>query len=396
MISKLLQVSKHPLTKSLILCFSVGFTLSSCDDLPKQEDVANNNDEIVIEQKITNEVVEEKTIEKKVYVPEENIRSFIKNNEKAFEQYNYLLQTLSNRDSIKTIEEVNLALASRDKLVSLLMSDNRLYEFMETGLTEDTYNEFEKLGIEIVEAEGMFFELGKAPLLTDLIEKLANEPDLLKNQIENLYSASRGSEYPFLDLEEQLKIIPLVEKLITKYPQNQYNSKALEILKEALTPLVDVHLVKSNQVNNHIVGGLYVEAYPNQTDISYHKKFASEDTTRFSKVVKNILGSISTIDYSFEKIYYIEVPEIITDSTFANQQKFEEFQNLPDVVKELNGVLTYLWLGLDVPHVLNLGNNTKSIVVYRFYDELAPAEKSLEEIKKIIPSAKLVEYQPEK
>ena len=64
-------------------------------------------------------------------------------------------------------------------------------------------------------------------------------------------------------------------------------------------------------------------------------------------------------------------------------------------MKTANDGFKYLWLGIDVPHTIMLrdGDENRGVLVYRFYDKKEPAEKSLARIKKIIPKAKLVEYQ---
>jgi len=71
-----------------------------------------------------------------------------------------------------------------------------------------------------------------------------------------------------------------------------------------------------------------------------------------------------------------------------------QLKNLPKDIEEEGDAFKYMWLGIDVPHqlVVRDSNDNKRVIVYRFYNTKEPAEKALVEIQKVIPKAKLVEY----
>ena len=324
------------------------------------------------------------------------LEKIIDYNKLAIKQLHGLKSAIEKKDEIKSVQDIEKVLRMRDSLVSLLLADDKFVAYMEEG--DRLYKEFENLGIHVVEGEGLFFGLDKAPLMEKVIEKVADEPYILKNKVENLYGLSSGSEYPYYDISEEMEIVPLAEKMLTKYPNHKYNKQLIEIMKHALYPLVEVHQVKVGTDHiSHIVGGYDVSDYPGATDISFHKNFVNKTkNSRYSKVVGKIIESISTIESpKFEVLYFVEVPDLAdNDSAFTDGQLNQKLKNLQQEIKEQDSWFKYLWLGVDIAHTLNFwdGENRKAALVYRFFDKKAPAEKSLEKIRKIIPSAKLVEY----
>ncbi|MDF1546955.1 MAG: hypothetical protein P1P88_03985 [Bacteroidales bacterium] len=306
-----------------------------------------------------------------------------------------LKNALENKDQIKSMRDIENVLRMRDSLISLLLSDDDFNKYMEEG--DRLYNEFDTLGISVVEAEGLYFGLDQAPIIEEIIEKIADEPYRLKNKIENLYAQSHGNEYPYYDISEEMKLIPLAEKMLNKYPGHQYNKKIAEILNNSLSPLVDVHQVNGSDTR-YIVGGYDVNYYPGATDISFHKDFVEKQkNSKYGKIVSKILKSISTLEADeFDSLYFVQVPAIDSaEAVFADENLNAMLKKLPEEIKIQDSGFKYLWLGIDIPHVFYLRNNdeVETVYIYRFYDKKSPAQKGLEVIQKIIPSAKLVGYQ---
>ena len=76
------------------------------------------------------------------------------------------------------------------------------------------------------------------------------------------------------------------------------------------------------------------------------------------------------------------------DAVFADAGLNEQLKKLPGEIKSQDSWFIYTWLGVDIAHSMGLGDNYEDrITVYRFFDKKEPAEKSLEVIQKIIPSA---------
>lgn len=356
----------------------------------------NPEEEKTFEENLAEEVPQITEIDA-VSAPEQSsgLEDVISKNDKALEQLRALVDAIENKGDIKTLEEVEKVFSYRDNLIKLLMADDAFNSYMEEG--DRLYEEFEVLGIHVIEAEGLFFGLDKASLLDDVIEKVADEPYILKNKIENLYAASHGNEYPYFDLSEEMQIIPLAEKMLIDYPEHKYNTEIAKILNQALLPLTDVHLVKSSH-ESYIVGGYAVGEYPGATDIKYHKEFIGKnEKSKFAGIIDKIVNNISILGKTgFDSLYFIQVPDLsIADSVFSDEKLNSEIQNLPNSIKPLNANMKYLWLGIDIPHSLYLrdGDQVREVIVYRFSTEKENLTDALTTIQAIIPTAELVEYQ---
>ena len=349
------------------------------------------NAEIIVE----NEVIGHKDIEHEEAKLDKKLSEILKKDkELIFEQLKGLRKAIAGQDEMKSLDKVEKALKTRDSLVHLLNNSEEFYTYMEEG--ERFYQEFEALGIQVVEAEGMFGMLDQAPIFEKIIEKVADEPYKLFNKIKNLNASTHGSEYPYFDISHEMELIPLAEKMLTKYPGHKYNKQILEMLGYAISPLTDLHKV-SGDFTQYVVGNYDVNAYPGATEISFHNDFVDKYShSRFAKVVKKIIDNISTLSAAeFDKLYYINVPDLKSEAVFADEKLNKQLENLPKDILKANDSFKYMWLGVDIPHNLFLknGDNTKRVIVYRFYNQKEPAEKALQKIQKVIPGAELVEYE---
>ena len=60
--------------------------------------------------------------------------------------------------------------------------------------------------------------------------------------------------YYDLDSSEEVEIVPLAEKMLTKYPGNKYNEEIVKILEYSLFPLTDFHKAPDG-FSSYVSGG---------------------------------------------------------------------------------------------------------------------------------------------
>jgi hypothetical protein len=331
------------------------------------------------------------------------LEDLVRDKKLIMEQLNNVKKIKANSSKIKSIAEVEKTLKMRDSLIFLLQNDEKFNNFMRGTIWQKLENELKALGINIIQAEGLFYNIIKGPFLDNVIEKVADEPYILRNKIQNLFGETLSGEYPYGNIQEEMEIVFLSEKMVSKYPGHQYNKEIMGIYSGALKTLTDIHKYTSELVtmpgnkfagyqDEYLIGNYDSEYYNAITDTFNHKEYIKKyPKSRFTKIIKNILSNISSITTGYKILYIVQVPALTSDSVFANEKLKQEFNNLPKEIVDQSNCFKYMWLGIDIPHELHLGNGNK-MTAYRFFDKKEPAEKSLKIIQKIIPSAKLVEY----
>jgi hypothetical protein len=357
----------------------------------------NNSDLINKTENPHIEYIEEETDNVEVLEDIKSINELLKINSAALKLSNSIQKAIADKKYIKTMDEIERTLEMRDNLIEILNADENFEsQMLNIEAIWNYFESFEKIGISFVTAEGIYICLDKAPLLTDLVEKYADEPMKIKIKIENLYGSMRGGEYPFTNIDIEMELIPLAEKMLTEYPGYKHNKEIARMLDRALMPLVDFHTVGCDDSYSYIVGNFSVDQFPGVTDISYHKRFISDaKKSRFSKLVEKILSSPSNLCDWGDTLYYIAVPDLQSgNNVFADDKLNEKLKNLPIEFKDMNDSFKYLWLGVDVPHYLTFSKdeNHTNVVAYRFYDNKKTALKSLETIQKVLPGALLIEH----
>ncbi len=234
--------------------------------------------------------------------------------------------------------------------------------------------EFEKIGIHIVTAEGMYVGLERAPLLSYALENLATEDFKLSQQIKNAYGMTIGGEYPFLDLEWNDDVILAGEQLLSKFPASDYTSEVLGYFENALTPFVDLHKVISEDGSeSFIVGGFEVESWPGLTDTAYHHQFLrSYPKSVFAPMISRIINNPSQMKADANLIYIVKVPYLEKEITWFN----------------------YFLNGIDIAHKLYIDENMPEnpTLAYRFYDDKQKALNALNKILPLVPKAEIIQY----
>lgn len=199
-------------------------------------------------------------------------------------------------------------------------------------------------------------------------------------------------EYPFLNLDGQGKMVFTGEKMQEKYPDNELTKKIEADFKMALTPLTDVHVIKSEFDKSYMVNGLATEFYPNATNIDAIKKFVTDyPDSKYSKVVGKILENMSEMEpkqSGWKDLYLVVVSwEDLAEETFSNPEDTTQVKSMTCIgAKKVSD--EFLQKGIAIPHIIRLlkKEEEKCAVVYRFYADKKKAEMALQEIKKEVPN----------
>jgi len=294
-------------------------------------------------------------------------------------------------DWIKSEDDLITFQKKRESFIEMINNSQVFFSFIDSELTKWNFGkhsgdfehydkELKMIGIDFVSAEGMLTGFTTAPVLEDVISRVASWPYRLYIQMKEAYAESYGSEYTYYDLMPEMKAIHIGEQLLELYPDSKYAELAGEILSDALFPLTDYHRMlgspddpqASNTVDEreylYIVGELYTHVFPWWTDISEPRKFIElYPDSRFKDVIEKIANNPSEV-HPGSRVFVVAIDRF-TDEKSARK-----------------AVLSCLLKGLDIPHVLTVGGGNY-VVAYRFFASSDKAQKALEEIKSIKPEA---------
>jgi hypothetical protein len=240
--------------------------------------------------------------------------------------------------------------------------------------------------------------MSRAPFLEETIRRVGDEPYVLKSEILARVGSTYNGEYRYYSLDDHIVILDLAEKFAAKYPNHPYLKDIMESFIDCVTPLTDVHKIVEEDQTSYVVSGIGREQYPSGTDIESHENFIKEHKdSHFAKTVESIVNSMSTLTTpARDTIYIVTVPEPSRDkAVFSSAGMNARLSQLPAPFFATPNTLPYLWLEVPVAHVLTLPSddgNYKTIFAYRFFDSKEQAEKSLREIKPLIPEAGILHY----
>jgi hypothetical protein len=278
-------------------------------------------------------------------------------------------------DLIKTEDDLLSIFSRKMELIKLLLEYcQEPFERIASPYRKDSRwpaleKELNILGIKAFTAEDYWAGLSDGPFLEDIVARVASIPCQLFIQMKYAQTESFGGEYPYMYLDDEMKMVEIGEKLLQSFPDSKFTTQMKDMLFDALVPLTDVHEVGSS---SYIVGDLSRRAYPGMTDISQHQRFVEDyPNSRFHDVVARIIGSISTI--SDQGPIYAVVTDVCTSEKEARQV-----------------VLSYLLQGVDIPHILtDSGDAQRRYVAYRFYTDKEKSDQALKEIQRIKPQARI-------
>jgi hypothetical protein len=309
-------------------------------------------------------------------------------------------------EEINSVQQLDAIMLLRDSLMNLLYQDTAITAYLEKMSTvPDTLidDEFSRLGIQTLWAEGMCVGMSRAPFLEETIERVGDEPYILKNKILARVGNTLQGEYRYYTLDASIEILTLAEKFLAKYPDHPYVKDILEPFIESVIPFTDVHKVSEGEdYTGYIVSGLSWEQYPGGTEIMNHLYFVkNHKNSRFAEPVQNILQSMSALtEPDADTIYIVTVPEASKDKdVFSSTELNTRLHELPAAFFSTPTTLPYLWLGVPVAHTMNLPSDsggTNVVLAYRFFDTKEPALKSLQGIQAQIPEAQILKYHVEK
>jgi len=313
------------------------------------------------------------------------------------------MDALEDSLNYSSIQDFNMVFEKRDSFIVALNKSQELISVLENwdneelpkypGLdSEDFYTEMESIGVTANFSEGMMFGISTAPIMMSIIEKHCNRDYYLYVYIRDYFSYTINGEYPYLNLEMYLKVILASEELFRDYPESDYLVESYQNFYYCLYPYIDIHLVRSNDYNSHIVGGYNSDFWPGATSIDYHQEFLTKQKNSiFYPSLVRIMNNISEITPDAEQIYYIEVPFIEEENLFTKcVPEIEGF--LKEYEDAKFSWMTYLWNGIDIAHLLYIPSSENSkeyqhVLAYRFFEDKTKAEESLKIIKETIPKA---------
>ncbi len=228
--------------------------------------------------------------------------------------------------------------------------------------------------------KGMYAGLTEAPVLADKIQEIASPEFKLYIEFQQAWANSLGTEYTYMDLKPEAKMVSLGEKLRKDFPNSDYVTLTKDAYSDAIYPLTNVHASKYEGSTTYIVGGMTADVYPGWTEIANHRDFVKKyPKTKLASVVDSILVNISTLDSESDTIF-----TIVTDLVDTYSQAREKASK-------------YVMDGKDIPHFseIKTPNGKKVALIYRFYSNSEMANKQLEKAKKLVGQAKIVKISAE-
>ncbi|MFK7905363.1 MAG: hypothetical protein AB8B69_09575 [Chitinophagales bacterium] len=251
--------------------------------------------------------------------------------------------------------------------------------------------ELKTLGMQAIYAEGMYLNLGPSEMLKDEMQKYASEVFMWYMDFQSAKTTSMMGEYPFLNLDGQGKMVAVGEQMRTKYPDHAFTQKIEADMRSALTPLTDVHVIKSEFDKSYMVNGLATEFYPNATNIDALRKFASDfPDSQYSKISNKIVENMSEMEPAkggWKDLHLVVVSwEAVGEETFTDHDGNKTTVNTCTQAQKARD--EFLDKGIDIPHLIQLPRKKGEAcaLVYRFYADKNKANAALKEIKSKVSS----------
>lgn len=305
----------------------------------------------------------------------------------TYELLRRLHYVVQRPEVISSEKRLHEAYAMRDTLVSTLYDPLMKASDQDPALlAQDKYFEFfDKLGLQIVTAEGMYIGLSEGPLLPEKTEALGSDVFKLFQQFKSAYGSSQGSEYPFLNVTERTEIVRLGEEMEKRFPNHELTAQARPILDLAMHDLSDIHRVMFKGAETFNCFALTLDAYPYMTDQKLLETFAENGNgTEFHKITRKILENISTIRAGEDGAAEVYAIVLSRDDNFKEAQK---------------RCIDFMRKGQDVPHSLSVKDQNGSetnLVTYRYYPTKSEAEKMLSKAQAFDKNAQVLHLKQEK
>ncbi len=301
------------------------------------------------------------------------------------EQFGNYMNALQLPSEIKEEKDIKAVISMRDSLISTLQYgflEEYYYKELEgkQDKQETLMKEFAKIGIQPVYAEGMYAGLTEAPILKEKIAEIASPEFKLYIEFQQAWANSLGTEYTYMDLKPEAKMVSLGEKLKKDFPNSEYVALTKSNYSDAIYPLTNIHASEHEGRTTYIVGGMTADVYPGWTEIANHKDFVKKyPKTKLASVVDSILVNISTLDSESDTIF-----TIVTDWVDTYSQAREKASN-------------YIMDGKDIPHFseIKTPNGKKVALIYRFYSNSEMANRQLQKAQRLNEQAEIVKISAE-
>ncbi|OWY23520.1 hypothetical protein C7N43_17235 [Sphingobacteriales bacterium UPWRP_1] len=305
---------------------------------------------------------------------------------------NYAYRVLGADSLITTEKELESLFLQREKEVipqleeqvfdPLLNFDPNVLQNEESNYL---FNELKEIGIKGIFAEGMYVALGESPILEAKLQELAAEPLRLKIEFEQAQTDAMGGEYPFLDLEGEIKAVAVGEQLLFAYPKTDYAKQIESHFRFYLQTLTDVHALSGKYDRGYLTHALSFEHYPYETDLAQIKAFSvNYPQSRYAKVIAQIADNPSEmeLDADAPKPVYLVVVKQLKPQT-------DKQGNTPQCAETDKELYRFLDSGIDVCHTLLIYHKKEPTcaLVYRYYPTPEKARKALQTWKTKTPDA---------
>ncbi|MBN2892506.1 MAG: hypothetical protein JXL97_11610 [Bacteroidales bacterium] len=294
------------------------------------------------------------------------------------------------------VSEINKPIQSKEQLMNVLTLrdclltplDYYMEDYFYTSFEEDLQTwydieeELNSIGFLVVSAEGLYVEMGLAPVIQEEVDKFASEPLKLMLDFKYQYSNALGGEYPFSYLEEYFRAILIAEKLYENYSETEFYKNIEGDFRQSLFITTDIHKVKSSDEGGDCFFSEFShDSYPFMADCEAIERFVENyPESRFNEMYMNLLGTMSSFTYSSDfEDYIAEAYVVVTDK-------------VADYYEGADLIFGYMLQGKDIVHCIELvnGKNIDYYVVYRYYSEKDLAEIALKQIQKIKPDAYII------
>lgn len=256
--------------------------------------------------------------------------------------------------------------------------------------------ELQRIGMQCIYAEGMYVDLGAAEMLSGAMRQYGSEVLRYYAEFQSAHSTAIGGEYPFLDLNGEMRMVAVGEAMTTKYPQHEYTQQIYSDFEFALHSLTDIHVViEQPSGTQEMFYALSTDPFPYMTDFAQHRQFVAQyPDTKYGKIVARILANRSEIARAGDS--YKDLYLVVVQWQDANEDDETAYCDDAEALKDS----LYLHQGIDVPHVLPIAQDgeTRCAITHRFYPNRANAEKALKTLQaqsQISADIIKVSYNPE-
>ncbi|MCC5943390.1 MAG: hypothetical protein JJT94_00530 [Bernardetiaceae bacterium] len=294
-----------------------------------------------------------------------------------------LYATIKNPKVIENEEHAEEFFDRREKLIVNLETcfEDIIRADSSVNLFKDSIQDaLATLGIRVVSVDKGILDLAGGAILQERLSNVSTPIYQYYRRLRFAEADSKGGEYPYMNLRDEMQIIEIAEKMQEKAPNNAYTREVTPSFKKALRPLTDIYLYEEpTAITCMAVAHLSRDHYPYASDIDLHKEFVRKyPNSKYAVIVSRILENTSRMNTK-DTLYAIVL------DTFEEAKDYDAYHHCEEKVIEYMRDKK-----LDVPHVImySKGNKNYCSAAYRFYPEKEEIEKALEKLNR--PQAKII------